>query len=237
MFSKIKFDIEKSSILLIKSEKLKKGSSDKIIKKHINPCLPEINISQIFNICENIKTRIGEIKTVDCLTNFSLLKFKGQLTSTLTGHSSYINSFILLKYGRIASGSWDKTIKIWDTNNYSCLSTLSGHSDRIYSLIVLPDGRLASGSADSTIKIWDTNNYSCLSTLTGHSDRIYSLIVLPDERLASGSADKTIKIWDTNNNSCLSTLTEHSRAIYSLIVLPDGRLASGSCDNTIKIWI
>ena len=46
----MQINFSKSSILLIKCEKLKKGSSDKIIKKQINPGLPEFNISQISNI-------------------------------------------------------------------------------------------------------------------------------------------------------------------------------------------
>jgi WD40 repeat protein len=57
---------------------------------------------------------------------------------------------------RLASGSFDKTIKIWNVNDGSLLSTLIGHSDRVSSLALLADGNLASGSFDLSINVWNT---------------------------------------------------------------------------------
>jgi WD40 repeat protein len=54
----------------------------------------------------------------------------------------------------LASGSYDKTIKIWDTTSGKELKTLNGHTGSVNSLAVLPDNTLASGSDDRTIKIW-----------------------------------------------------------------------------------
>jgi WD40 repeat protein len=55
----------------------------------------------------------------------------------------------------LASGSWDKTIKIWDTVNGNELKTLEGHTGTVKALAVLPDYTLASSSNDKTIKIWE----------------------------------------------------------------------------------
>ena len=82
---------------------------------------------------------------------------KYRMIKTLTGHSGPIWSLAGLPDGTLASGSWDDTIKIWDTNTGDCLKTLTGHTDSIISLTVLSDGTLASGSNDKTIKIWNTN--------------------------------------------------------------------------------
>ena len=73
---------------------------------------------------------------------------------TLTGHSSVVNSLIQLENGLLASGSADKTIKIWD-KDFKCINTLSGHRYNVFSLIQLENGLLASGSEDNTIKIRD----------------------------------------------------------------------------------
>ncbi len=55
----------------------------------------------------------------------------------------------------LASGSSDKTIKIWEVATGKELRTLTGHSDIVFSVAYSPDGRyLASGSRDKTIKIW-----------------------------------------------------------------------------------
>ncbi|MBW4612648.1 MAG: hypothetical protein KME21_05095 [Desmonostoc vinosum HA7617-LM4] len=55
----------------------------------------------------------------------------------------------------LASGSRDKTIKIWNLATGQEITTLNGHSNWVTSVAFSPDGRtLASGSDDATIKIW-----------------------------------------------------------------------------------
>jgi WD40 repeat protein len=59
----------------------------------------------------------------------------------------------------LASGSYDKTIKLWDVATGSLVRTLSGHTDDVYSVAFSPDGRLlASGSGDETIRLWDISD-------------------------------------------------------------------------------
>jgi hypothetical protein len=107
---------------------------------------------------------------------------------TFSGHSDQVYSVIQLLDGRLASGSNDKTIKIWNINSETCARTLSGHDGYVSGLIQLSDGRLASGSDDKTIKIWNINNGSCEITLSGRNGPVCSLIQLSDGRLASTSS-------------------------------------------------
>jgi hypothetical protein len=58
---------------------------------------------------------------------------------------------------RLASGSNDTSIRLWDVASGEPADVLRGHSDYVFSLAFLPDGSaLVSGSGDSTVRVWDT---------------------------------------------------------------------------------
>jgi len=138
--------------------------------------------------------------------------------------------------GTLASGSNDKTIKIWNTNKSTLIRSLDhGHTDWIRSIISLPNGTLASGSCDSQIVIWNTYNGQIFKILRGHEWSVNTLIVLED-KLLSGSNDKTIKIWNISTGNLNKTLKGHSGWILCLQVLRVNEIISGSNDSSIKIW-
>jgi WD40 repeat protein len=58
---------------------------------------------------------------------------------------------------RIASGSADKTVRLWDANTGPPIGApLTGHTDGVSSVAFSPDGRrIASGSRDKTVRLWD----------------------------------------------------------------------------------
>ncbi|MFN6175164.1 MAG: WD40 repeat domain-containing protein, partial [Dolichospermum sp.] len=66
----------------------------------------------------------------------------------------------------LASGSGDKTVKLWDVQTGDCVRTLQGHSSWVMSVAWSPDGlTLASGSDDHTVKLWDVQTGDCERTL------------------------------------------------------------------------
>ena len=73
---------------------------------------------------------------------------------------------------RLASGSADRTVKVWDAETGQETLTLKGHTDMSTSVAFSPDGkRLASASADRTVKVWDAATGQETLTLKGHTDR------------------------------------------------------------------
>ncbi len=161
-------------------------------------------------------------------------------TKTLKGHSSDVNSVAFNSDGTIlATGSDDKTIKLWNLATEQEIHTLKGHFSWIWTVAFSPDGKiLASGSKDKTIKLWNLTTAEEIRTLTGHKDGIAAVAFSPDGKtLASGSLDKTIKLWNLATGKQIRTLEGHSKAVAAIAFSPDGKtLASGSWDNTIKLW-
>jgi hypothetical protein len=79
------------------------------------------------------------------------------LIQTLAGHSDLVLAVAFSPDSKqIVSGSYDKTIKLWDATTGDLQKTLAGHSHSVWAVVFLPDSkRIASGSDDKTIKLWD----------------------------------------------------------------------------------
>ncbi|MBC7777583.1 MAG: TIR domain-containing protein [Phycisphaerae bacterium] len=162
------------------------------------------------------------------------------LLRTLRGHSDTIFGIAFSPDGKkIASGSGNNTIKIWDAGSGENTATLEGHTSAVYSVSFSPDGKkIASGSNDKTIKIWDADSGKNMATLLGHTHEVWCVSFSRDgKKVASGSYDKTIKIWDAGSGKNITTLLGHTGEILSVAFSADGKkVASSASDSTIKIW-
>ena len=167
----------------------------------------------------------------------------GDWRGSVVGHTDEVlslafhpNSYLL------ASGSVDKTIRIWDVSdntNLRHVRTLRGHTDRVNSVAWSPDGRtLASVSGDGTVRLWNPDNGINFAVLRGHTQAVECVAWSPDGRiLASGSRDQTIRIWDPDTHGTLRVLRRTGGSVYSLAFHPNGQtLASGTGSGTSSLW-
>ena len=141
---------------------------------------------------------------------------------------------------RLASGSIDKTVRLWDLTNKDKWMTLQKHTGWINVLAFSPNGKmLASGSTDKTVQLWDTATGESLMTLTGHPSGITALAFAPDgNTLASGSADGMIRFWNTQTgNPMADRITGHTHSMEAVTFLEDGSTLAGVAFNgVITFW-
>lgn len=130
------------------------------------------------------------------------------------------------KSGFFATGSHDKTIKLWDASNGTCLKTLTGHTTGVQCLNYFPDGKkLLSSSSDGTTRVWDCNSGANEVTLGNHADKCFFAMMNQDGRVvASVGSDKLINIWDLRNTSKPAfTNDESTDVIMSCDFSADGK--------------
>ncbi|KZP22859.1 hypothetical protein FIBSPDRAFT_952434 [Athelia psychrophila] len=164
------------------------------------------------------------------------------IAGPLEGHTSTVNSVVFSPDGqRIASGSDDGTVQIWDAKiGASTGGPFKRHTVTVCSVAVSPEcRRIASGSEDGTVQIRHAKTGTLTGPFKGHTASVNSVVFSPDDqRIASGSHDGTIRIWDAKGGTLVPKPSKgHTDWINSVVFSPDGQcIASGSADRTIRIW-
>lgn len=163
------------------------------------------------------------------------------LRHTLRGHAGDIHRMALSPDGRkLASPSWDRTVRLWEVASGRCLQTLT-HEATVISVAWSPDGAtlaVGNGAGDTKVHLWDATTGKPIRPLAGHGGRVQGVAWSPDGKtLASGSDDQTVRLWDAASGRLLRELKGHSHWTYDLVWSPDGRrLCSGSWDRTVRLW-
>ncbi|KAJ1978554.1 hypothetical protein H4R35_001863 [Dimargaris xerosporica] len=140
----------------------------------------------------------------------------------------------------VMTGSWDKSVRVWDQRSGECLQVLTGHSDFVKCLVLAPGGRhcrvaaaldgqtlsghpwLFSGSSDATIRQWDLATHRCVRVLQGHSRAVDALAYEPHfNTLFSASSDTSIRQWNVHTGEQLREFKGHLTSVLSLCLFSE----------------
>ena len=165
----------------------------------------------------------------------------------MNGHLLAVTSVTWSPDGTLlASGSEDKTVKVWDTQTGEASQLLIGHSRTVSCLAFKPNDPsiLVTGCLDATLKLWDLSTSSCLSTVRG--DKPISCLafstnsntIAAGEGHVHGGRNYSILLYDVEACTKIDCpQLGHSRRVTSVAWNNDGtKFASGSWDYTVLIW-
>jgi WD40 repeat protein len=163
---------------------------------------------------------------------------------TLQGRKSWVNSVAFSTSGQeqqlLASGSSDRSVRLWDTNTKECVAVLEDHAGSVESVAFSHDSRLlASASYDQSVRLWDVMKRQPAQVLQGHTDWVSSVSFSPDGRqLASSSWDHTVRLWSVPEG-VPGPVLQHARPVRCVAFSPvvgSNMLASSCHDCIVRLW-
>lgn len=141
--------------------------------------------------------------------------------------------------GLIASGSADRTAKLWSGKSLSLIRTYSRGRDYVTALAFSPDGNaLLVGRLSGSIALYNVGNRKRQRRYRGHDGRITSLRFLGGGlEFVSASADGTVRLWNRRDRRAMQTFGSAGARISNAAISPDGRrIAAGKDNGTVQIW-
>lgn len=167
----------------------------------------------------------------------------GKPMRALRGHGHFVADVVMSSDGQFAlSGSWDKTLRLWDLNTGQTTRQFTSHTKDVLSVAFSADNRqIVSGSRDKTIKLWNTLA-QCKYTIGEdcHQDWVSTVRFSPSNTnpvIVSAGWDKLVKVWNLANCRLKTDHIGHTGYINTVTVSPDGSLcASGGKDGNAMLW-
>ncbi len=153
--------------------------------------------------------------------------------------SEPVNAVAFSPDGRwLATGSQDKTARIWETSSGTQLHTLT-HTGGVQAVAFSRDGRWLATSTGKTTRIWETSSGTQLHTFTHGILSLKGVEVLafgPDGRWLAASSSEATWIWDTHSGKQLRILRHRVLVLPVMAFSPDGRWLAASSSDTTWIW-
>ncbi|KAG4929579.1 hypothetical protein AAZX31_17G050700 [Glycine max] len=191
--------------------------------------------------------KLWDTSSWELVATLSIPRPEGQKPTDKSGSKKFVLSVAWSPDGkRLACGSMDGTISVFDVPRAKFLHHLEGHFMPVRSLVYSPyDPRLLfTASDDGNVHMYDAEGKALIGTMSGHASWVLCVDVSPDgAAIATGSSDRSVRLWDLNMRASVQTMSNHSDQVWGVAFRPPGgsdvrggRLASVSDDKSISLY-
>lgn len=164
-----------------------------------------------------------------------------KLKKVIAGHTGWVRcvAFDPATNAWFATGSADRTIKIWDFPSGTLKLTLTGHISTVRALAVSESRPyLFSAGEDRKVLCWDLEQNKIVRNFHGHFHGVYSMALHPRlDCLITGSRDGSARVWDLRTRSTIHCLAGHRSTVSAVLASDaDPQIITGSQDSEIRLW-
>ncbi|TMW68536.1 hypothetical protein Poli38472_006004 [Pythium oligandrum] len=170
-------------------------------------------------------------------TKTKLLLPKDDISKATKDHERCVLALALNSDGKyLASGGYDKLLRVWDAEKNEVIETFQGHRDKITSLAFrLRSNMLLSGSLDRTIKHWNLTEMGYVETLFGHQAEVNGLDALYKERVVSCGRDRSVRMWKIPEETQL-VFYGNTGSMDCVKMINDEYYVTGGDDGSLSLW-
>jgi U3 small nucleolar RNA-associated protein 13 len=181
----------------------------------------------LFTGSQDRTIKVWDLSSVQTEITVTSAPVRCKSVSTTRAHEKDINALDSSPGGALlASGSQDKTAKVWAVDRSSGMlklrGTCKGHKRGVWSVRFARGTRtLATGSGDRTVRLWRLDDFSCLKVFEGHANSVLRVDWLGGEtegygQVVSAAADGLVKVWDSRTEECVTTLDGHEDKVSEM---------------------